>query len=155
MIAIDLNGTIKTFSKLPKVWTNENGTHLNIIDGEAYGFYDVVTPEYNSAIQVLGDIEWDADSNTFTYLILDKDFPQTLEEMKASKIENLKYIYNKELAKTDWMVVRDVEGGAAVPSNISTERSNLRTECATKESEINALTTKAEVAQYDLPSYGI
>lgn len=155
MKAIQINGVIKKFASLPKVWTDENGTHLNITDGETYGFYDVVTPNYNSAIQVLGDIEWDADSSTFTYPVLDKDFPQTLEEMKASKVENLKSICNRKLAETDWYVTRLNEKGTAIPQEVSDARDTLRTDCNTKEAEINALQTTAEVAQYNLSSYGL
>lgn len=155
MKAIQVNGAIKKFASLPKVWTDENGTHLNIKDGQVYGFYDVVTPAYDSATQLLGDIQWDSDSNTFTYPVLDKDFPQTLEEMKASKIDNLKTIIGNELAKTDWYVTRLNEKGTAIPQDVSDARDALRTDCDAKEAEINALTTKAEVAQYDLPSYGI
>ena len=69
----------------------------------------------------------------------------------AKKIANLKAIYNGKLSQTDWYVVRAAEGGTAVPSDIATERSNLRTECATKEAEIDAKTTKAQVVDYQLP----
>ena len=81
MIAIDLNGTIKTFSKLPKVWSDANGTHLNITDGEAFGFYPVVSPSYDLSTQYLGDIEWDADSNIFTYAVIDTTWTQTVAEL--------------------------------------------------------------------------
>ena len=36
MIAIQHEGAIKKFTTLPKVWTDENGTHLNITDGSSY-----------------------------------------------------------------------------------------------------------------------
>ena len=69
---------------------------------------------------------------------------------------NHKQVINSQAAgilqPTDWMVVREAEGGTAVPSDIATERSNLRTECATKEAEINAKTTKAQVVDYALPN---
>ena len=55
------------------------------------------------------------------------------------------------MSKTDWYVIRAAEGGTAVPSDIATERSDLRDECATKESEINALSTKASIIDYELP----
>ena len=155
MKAIQVNGAIKKFASLPKVWTDENGTHLNITDGAAFGFYDIVTPSYDSATQLLGDIQWDADSSTFTYPVLDKDFSQTLEEMKASKVDNLKAIIGNELAKTDWYITRLNEKETAIPQEVSDARDALRPDCDTKEAEINALTTKAEVVQYDLPSYGI
>jgi len=146
-------GTIKKYISVPKSFKNIINFNL-LSDGELqeHGFYNVVTPPYNSNTQNLGDIEWDADNSVFTYPVIDKTWSQTLDEMKESKIENLKAIYNSKLSKTDWMVVREAEGGTAVPSATSTERANLRTECATKEGEINALTTKAAVADYDMPS---
>ena len=64
-------------------------------------------------------------------------------------------MYNRELAKTDWYVSRKSEKGTAIPSAIQTERDDLRTACNTKESEINAKTTKAGVLNYDLPSFSI
>lgn len=153
MIAIDLNGTIKTFSNLPKAWSDANGTHLNITDGAAYGFYSVVTPSYDSAIQKLGNLEWDADSSTFTYPVIDRTWTQTVAELKTQKIANLKAIYNKKLSETDWYIVREAEGGTAAPQSILDDRTALRAECGTKEGEINAKTTKAAVASYSLPSF--
>lgn len=151
MKAIQVNGAIKKFASLPKVWTDENGTHLNIIDGEAYGFYDVITPDYNSAIQFLGNIVWDAETSTFTYLIEDKTWSESLDELKQTKISELKNIYNRKLVQTDWYIIRAQEGTAA-PQSILDDRSALRTDCATKEAEINALTTKETVVSYSLPN---
>ena len=152
MIAIQHEGAIKKFTALPKVWTDENGTHLNITDGAAYGFYPVVTPSYNSATQKLGDLEWDADNSVFTYPVINKTWTQTLAELKEAKIESLKAIYNRKLSETDWYIVREAEGGTATPQSILDDRTALRTECGTKEGEINAKTTKAAVVSYSLPN---
>ena len=152
MIAIDLNGTIKTFSKLPKVWSNENGTHLNIIDGQAFGFYPVVRPTAKQSEQ-LGDIYFDADAEVFTYLVESKTYTQTVAELKEQKIANLKDLYNRELAKTDWIIVRDQELGNTTDQTILDDRAQLRTDCATHETAINAKTTKASVIDYELPSF--
>jgi len=152
MIAIDLNGTIKTFSKLPKVWSNENGTHLNIIDGQAFGFYPVVRPTAKQSEQ-LGDIYFDADAEVFTYPVESKTYTQTIAELKEQKIANLKHLYNLELAKTDWYVTRKQEKETAIPSAIQTERDDLRTACLTHETNINAKTTKASVVDYEFPSF--
>jgi hypothetical protein len=153
MIAIQHEGAIKKFTTLPKVWTDENGTHLNITDGSSYGFYPVVTPEYNNATQSLGDIEWDTDASVFTYPVIDKVWTQTLGEMKANKITSLKSMYNTELSKTDWYYIRLTALGAKVPQSIIDERAQLNTDCNTHEAAINALTTQAEVAKYQLPSF--
>jgi hypothetical protein len=151
MIAIDLNGTIKTFSRLPKVWSDENGTHLNITDGQVFGFYSVVTPAINQS-EELGDIYFDVDAEVFTYPVQSKTYTQTVAELKEQKIANLKHLYNSQLAKTDWYIIRGQEGNA-VPQDILDARTALRTECATHETNINAKTTKASVIDYELPSF--
>jgi len=99
----------------------------------------------------LGDIEWDADSSTFTYPVIDKTWSETVSELKESKIADLKNIYNRKLSQTDWYIIRSQEGTSA-PQDVLDARAALRTECATKESEINALTTKKAVASYSLPN---
>jgi hypothetical protein len=71
--------------------------------------------------------------------------------LKESKIENLKSIYGRKLSETDWYIIRAQEGIAA-PQEITDARAALRTDCATKEDEINALTTKKAVVSYSLPN---
>jgi hypothetical protein len=151
MIAIQHEGAIKRFTSLPKVWKDDNGVHLNITDGAAYGFYPIVAPSYDSTTQYLGDLNWDADSSTFTYPVIDRTWSQTVAELKTSKIENLKSIYGRKLSETDWYIIRAQEGIAA-PQEIIDARAALRTECATEEDEINALTTKKAVVSYSLPN---
>lgn len=151
MIAIQHEGAIKKYTSLPKVWTDENGTHLNITDGAAYGFYPIVTPDYNSATQYLGDLEWDEENSVFTYPVIDRTFSQTLSEMKEAKVKNLKALYKTKLEATDWYIIRAQEGVAA-PQDVLDSRSALRAESDTYEAEINALTTKAAVASYQLPN---
>ena len=151
MIAIQHEGAIKRFTSLPKVWKDDNGVHLNITDGAAYGFYPIVTPSYDSTTQYLGDLNWDADASVFTYPVIDRTWSQTVAELKTSKIENLKSIYGRKLSETDWYIIRAQEGIAA-PQEIIDARAALRTDCATKEDEINALTTKKAVVSYSLPN---
>lgn len=154
MKAIQINGAIKRYTKIPKAWGNviTGFDLLSETKWQEAGFYDVVTPNYNSNTQYLGDIEWDADNSQFTYPVIDKTWSQTLAELKEAKIENLKAIYNRKLAKTDWVIVRDTELGNTTDQSILDDRAALRAECATKEGEINAKTTKAAVANYQLPN---
>ena len=151
MKAINIDGTIKTYTNLKSFGGAIGLQYASDSDLEAMGFFDVVTPSVKPS-QELGDIEWDAENNVFTYAVNNKTFSKTVAELKTQKIANLKHLYNSKLAETDWYVVRAAEGGTAVPSDIATERSDLRDECATKESEINAKTTKAQVVDYQLPS---
>ena len=151
MKAIEVNGTIKTYNSVPKTWGNSLGVQYSSnSDLEALGFYDVVTPTTKES-QELGAIEWDADNSVFTYPVVNKTFVQTVAEMKAQKIVNLKHSYGSELSKTDWLIIRAQEGTAAPQSTLDA-RAALRTECASKEAEINALSTKAQIADYSLPN---
>jgi len=153
MKAIQINGAIKKYTTIPKAWGNVIGGFdlLSSTEWEAAGFYDVVTPSYDSATQYLGDLTWDADSSTFTYPVIDRTWSQTVAELKESKIANLKDLYNRKLQETDWYIIRAQEGVAA-PQEILDARAALRSDCATKEGEINALTTKKAVVSYSLPN---
>ena len=152
MKAINIDGTIKIYSNLKSYGGALGLQYSSDSNLQALGFYDVVTPSTNPS-QKLGAIEWDADNSVFTYPVENKTYSQSVAELKTQKIENLKSIYGSKLGKTDWYVVRASEGGSAIPSDITSERGDLRTECATKEAEINALSTKASIVDYQLPSY--
>ena len=56
------------------------------------------------------------------------------------------------MQKTDWYVIRKEDNNDAIPEDIQTIRTNLRTQSATVENEINALTTKKEVVLYEFPN---
>ena len=57
MKAIKINGNIKVYSNLPNSWEGVMGNFSKLSDEEikAYGFYDIVTPDYNPTIQKLSD----------------------------------------------------------------------------------------------------
>jgi len=151
MKAIQIDGAIKRFTTIPKAWGNVICGYDTLSSSvwEEAGFYDVVTPSYDSNTQYLGDIEWDSENSVFTYPVIDKTWTQTVAELKEGKIANLKSIYNNKLSETDWYIIRAQEGIAA-PQDIIDARAALRTECATKEDEINALTTKKAVVSYSI-----
>lgn len=152
MKGINLNGTIKTYSSVPKTWGNILGVnYMSDEDLKGLGFYDVVRPSTKQS-EELGDIYFDADAEVFTYPVESRTYTQTVAELKEQKIANLKHLYNSELAKTDWYIIRGQEG-TAVPQDILDARTTLRTECATHETNINAKTTKASVIDYELPSF--
>ena len=153
MVAILVNGEIKTFSRVPKSWSDENGLHLNIGDGAAYGFKEVVKPAYDSRIEELANLHLEGD--VYTYDVIDKPIQGTLAELKANKISNLKSIIGSELAKTDWYIIRESDSGEATPNEVRGERAALRTQSDELEAQINALTTKKAVVLFDLPNFMI
>ena len=149
MKAILVNGEIKTFGSIPKVWNDENGLHLNIKEG--FGFLDVVTPIYDSRVEELSAIKLVGD--VYTYDVIDRVIAQTLAELKTQKISNLKHSIGSQLSKTDWYVIREADSGEATPTNIRGERADLRTQSNTIEAEIKALTTKKAVLTFELPNF--
>ena len=62
-----------------------------------------------------------------------------LAGLKTSWISIQKEEASSLLSPYDWYVVRKSEKGTAIPSNISTYRDAVRTTCATRETEINAV----------------
>ena len=151
MKGILVNGEIKTFGKIPSVWTDENGTHLNIKEG--FGFKDVVTPTYDSRIEEISAIKLVVD--VYTYDVIDRAIPQTLAELKTQKISNLKHLIGSQLEKTDWFVIRQMDSGEITPQEVIDSRAELRTQSNTIGAEIKALTTKKAVLTFDLPTFNI
>ena len=150
MKAIEINGEIKVYNSLPNSWKGVMGNFSKLSDEEikSYGFYGVVSPDYNSRTQELSNIFWDENNEVFTYTVNDIEFSQTVEELKEMQINDLKKRLNLKLEETDWYILRKAERNIDIPSEITTERNNLFAELETKENEINALTNKADIITY-------
>ena len=148
MKAIEINGEIKTFARLPKSWSDDNGLHLNIKDGSAYGFKDVVYPTFDGRIEELSNLHLDGD--VYTYDVIDKPIKETVAELKEQKITELKSLASRKLSQTDWYIIREADSGEATPDAIRGERAAIRTKSDSIEAEINALTTKKAVVLFDI-----
>lgn len=155
--AINRNGTIQVYQSIPKAFEGSQKEYLGGFDQltrseqKAEGLFDVVLPDgYDSQIHNLGEITWDSENTQFTYPKTNKTWSQSLAELKEQKIANLKANANSKLAETDWYIIRNADTGDAVPSDITDARAAIRTSVATKESEINALTSKKNVVKFDI-----
>ena len=164
MKAIDINGNIKIVAKPKSLGGNLGLQYASNSDNfssaisnailssiliEALGFFELEQTSKKQS-QDYGEIVFDSDNNKFVYNIENKTFTETVAELKTQQITELKRIYNTKLSSTDWYIVRAAEGGTAIPSNITTERNNLRIECTSKEAEINALTTKSSIVDFEI-----
>ena len=153
MKAIEINGNIKTFNRLPKTWEDENGLHLNfnkVENPQDYGFYDVVMPTYDSVTQQISNLHFDGRKKKFVYDVTDKVFSQTLEEAKETKKQEVKAMAYKLLQPTDWYGIRLAINGIALPQNITDERNEIIRKSDIAEVEIDALETIAEVLKYQI-----
>jgi len=84
-----------------------------------------------------------------TYTKTDKD----ITVLKENMIEHARGKASSILARDDWMSIREVEGGTAIPDDIKTYRAEIRTESGTKEDEINALSDLDAIKGYEATSY--
>lgn len=150
MKAIEINGEIQLYHELPKSWGGVMGNFSLLSEEEikSYGFYDVIVPEHNSKVEQLSNIFWDADNEVFTYTVSDREWVQSLEEMKEVKINAIKVNAQGKLNKTDWYVTRKAEKNIDIPESITTERDQIKATVDIEETEINALTTKKSVVLY-------
>jgi len=154
MYAIDINGEIKKYNRLPKSWGNIIGG-FDILSNEEvkkYGFYDIEIPtDYNERTHSLSDIYFDETNDVFKRDLINLTWTKTLNELKSDKINNFKNQVKGHLNQTDWYVIRNVERGIDIPQNIKDERSSLLSQIQNIESEINALATKKQVVLYQFP----
>ena len=158
MKAINKNGKITIYQGIPQSFTSSQGVHLNALNMSEQalkdaGLFDLIIDEnYDERIHGLGEIYWDTENTVFRKDAENKTWSEPLDELKTNRINHFKSIVNSELQKTDWYVIRKTDNNDAVPEDVQTTRTNLRTQSATVETEINALTEKKEVVLYDFPN---
>ena len=158
MKAVNNNGKIKVYASVPDSFQSSTGVHMNApkmsqIELQNAGMFDVVISDnYDERIHTLGEIYFDSPNTVFKKDLVDKTWTETLDELKTKRINHFKSQVNSELQKTDWYVIRKADNNDAIPSDVQTARTNLRTQSATVETEINALTEKKEVVLYDFPN---
>ena len=158
MKAVNINGIITVYNSVPSVLKTSTGSYLNApaMSDEALkdaGCFDLIIDEnYDERIHNLGEVYWDTEETVFKKDISNKTWSKTLSQLKEQAIANYKNRIGNELAKTDWYVIRSIDNGTEVPTDISEARENLRVQSQNVESEINAITTKAGVITYDFPN---
>ena len=158
MKAINKNGKITIYQGVPQSFTSSQGVHLNApnMSEQALkdaGMFDVViSDDYDERVHTLGEIYFDSPNTVFKKDLVVKEWTETLDELKTRRINHFKSMVNSKLAETDWYVIRKTDNNDAIPSDVQTARTNLRTQSATVETEINALTEKKEVVLYDFPN---
>ena len=158
MKAVNNNGKIKVYASVPDSFQSSTGVHMNAPkmseeELKNAGMFDVVIGDnYDERVHTLGEIYFDSSNTVFKKDLVVKEWTETLDELKTKRINHFKSMVNSELAKTDWYVIRKTDNNDAIPSDVQTARTNLRTQSATVETEINALTEKKEVVLYDFPN---
>ena len=148
------NNEIKVYSKIPNsfcagdILVAGGGKNLSDEILKSYGFYDLVRPDYDHIFEELTNLHLDGD--VYTYDVIERHIKETLTELKANKIAELKSIIGSKLSVTDWYVIRNADVGTEIPDAIKESRADLRDQSDLIEAEINALTTKKSVILFNI-----
>ena len=77
------------------------------------------------------------------------ELPRDVDGLKEQMISTIKSQVGSRLKSTDWQVIREMDGGTAMSTELKAYRAAIRTEGDTKEAEVNALTTLDDVMLYE------
>ena len=115
------------------------------------GIYPYSETVPNTTYHTIGSVSYNvgADAVTGTYTTTDRDYA----ELKRGMLKQTRITAGNILLRDDWMSIREAEGGTAMPDNIKTYRSAIRTESGKKEDEINALADLDAVKLYEATPY--
>jgi len=105
----------------------------------------VVTPDsryYNTGGEnyELVDDEW-----VISYVEIEKD----VDQLKIGMKEKVKGMASSTLSNSDWMRIREEDGGTTMPADWKTYRSDVRAMSNTKEAEIDALEDLDAIKLYE------
>ena len=89
------------------------------------------------------------DEVTGTYETTERD----IADLKKNMIRQTKDMAASLLSRDDWMVLREAEGGTAMPADIKTYRTAVRTESNEKVTAINALSNLDAIKLYEATPY--
>ena len=105
----------------------------------------VVTPDqryHNTGAETLTLVDGET---VISYATTDRDVDQLKTSMKAK----VKGIASSTLAQSDWMRIREEDGGTSMSADWKTYRSDVRAASNTKETEIDALADLDAIKAYD------
>ncbi len=138
--------------KTPKAMTISDVTHPKTIfrDSEMLASlgikaYRTVTPD--SRYYWNGELTTDesGDEVVGTYAGTERD----VDTLKESMLDTINSQVASKQGEIDWYWAREDKGGTAVPSEISDYATTIYSEQATKESEVDALSTLDEIIEYE------
>ena len=158
MKAINNQGIITIHQSVPHTLQTPTGTIMNapaLSDNELkeLGLFDLIIPaDFDERIHDLGEIYFDSVTSVFKKDIVNKTWTKTIEQYKEQAINNFNHRVGSKLAKTDWYIIREMDNGTEVPSEITSKRQTLRDTSNATEIEINELITIEEIITFDYPN---
>jgi len=153
MRAIEINGEIKVFNKLPSTWNGKKhymggfgSSPAEVLEEE--GFYEIADPQYDPTIEELGELY--LEDNKYYYEVKTKTWSEGLPHLKESKLNQLDVTTYSKLKETDWYYIRKIDRGIEVPQHVEDARAIILNNHNDQTMEILSLTKKADVVNYEL-----
>ena len=81
------------------------------------------------------------------------ELPRDVDGLKEQMISTIKTQVGARLSSTDWMVIRELDGGDAMSADVKAYRTAVRLEGNAKEAEVEALVTLDDVILYEATPY--
>ncbi len=81
------------------------------------------------------------------------ELPRDVAGLKEGMVSTVKNQVGSRLKTTDWMVIREMDGGTTMNADVKSYRSDIRAEGDVKEIEVNALVTLDDVILYEATPY--
>ena len=125
------------FRKFSKAELANLGFHPARLSVADHRYYNTSGEEYNF------------DAATNEWVISYGSSAKNVDDIKKSMKNKVKSIASSTLAKSDWMSVREHDGGTAMPADWKTYRAAIRTESNDKEVAIDALVDLDAIKAYD------
>jgi len=97
---------------------------------------------HNTGVETLTLVDGET---VISYATTDRD----VDQLKISMKEKVKSIASSTLSHSDWMRIREEDGGTTMPADWKTYRSDVRAMSNTKETEIDALADLDAIKAYD------
>ena len=120
-------------------------TEPDTIAGLGIKEYQEVTPDNRYYWNGAYTLDRSGDTVVGTYA----STPRDVDTLKEQMIATVKSQVGSRLKTTDWMVIREADGGTAMNADVKAYRAAVRTEGDEKESAINDLATLNDVILYE------
>ena len=125
------------FRKFSKAELANLGFHPARLSVADHRYYNTSGEEYNF------------DAATNEWVISYGSSPRNVDDLKKSMKAKVKSIASSTLSASDWMSIREHDGGTVMPADWKSYRASIRATSNTKEAEIDALADLDAVKLYN------
>ena len=124
-----------------RLWSKE--------DLAAIGFKPARMAIADSRYNNLGGETYTLDGSTDEWVISYTETPKSVADLKANMKDTVSSLAQGALSGSDWMSIREADGGTAMPADWKTYRAAVRATSNTKETEIDALANMDAIKAYE------